>query len=650
MAGLRHRLYSCPDTADVTAGHNSTRLRFCPGDTMSTASLSETIAQQDVADLATYLRRASIRSTTAAGSGHPTSAMSAADLTAVLFARHFSYDSEHPDRVDNDRFVLSKGHAAPLLYAVASAFGLIAEGELSELRSSGSPLEGHPVPTVPLVEVATGSLGLGLSNGVGMALGQRMRNVDARTWVMLGDSEVSEGSVWEAMELAGHLELGNLIAVVDLNRLGQRGPTMHGWDPSGHIQRARALGWDALAIDGHDLQAIDAAFEAARESDRPTLIVAKTIKGKGVSFVEDDPGRHGKPFSEDEAERALRDLTEPSMSDWRFSLSPEGPPPEDLPPPARFWERPRFEEDTPTRDAFGAALAARMEVDEQLVVLDAEVSDSTRSAAARDVDGDRFIQAYIAEQNMVGIGAGLQTLGYHPVAATFAAFLTRAHDVIRMAHISRASMTLVGSHAGVSIGEDGPSQMGLDDLAMMRSVEALVLYPCDAASTVALLDVAIEHDGLSYLRTTRGATPLLYGEEVSFRPGGSHVHGASDDDVATIVAAGVTLFEALEASRLLADEGIAVRVVDTYSVDPIDDETLATCLDETGTMIVAEDHRSPGGLGESVAAALAGRPGQFAFCSVAGIPGSAPPGEQRRRAGIDATAIADQVRQRLEDA
>lgn len=603
---------------------------------------------RQVSDLALQLRRDSIRATNASGSGHPTSSMSAADLAAVLFARHFTFDPDRPGRVDNDRFVLSKGHAAPLLYAVLAAFRLVERDTIETLRTAGSPLEGHPVPGIPLIDVATGSLGQGLSNGVGMALGQRIRRLPSRTWVLLGDSEMAEGAVWEGIELAGHIGLGNLVAIVDLNRLGQRGPTMHEWDAAPHIGRAEALGWTAVELDGHDPDAIDAALEAATEVDRPSLLVARTVKGKGVSFAEDAPNRHGKPFDDEETEQALAELGEPATNAWQLPYRPEGDPPAPLTGPAGDWDRPTFTEPTPTRNAFGAALEARAEMDPRLVVLDGEVSDSTRSQAAAEVLGGRFIQSYIAEQNMVGMAVGLQALGFHPVAATFGAFLTRAADFIRMAAIGRSRLTLVGSHAGVSIGQDGPSQMALEDLAMMRAVEAVVLYPADGTATAALLDLALDHDGISYLRTTRGTTPNLYPAGTSFRIGGSHLHRATDDDDVTIAAAGVTLFEALEAAETLEEKDIAARVVDLYSIRPLDVDTLTACLESTGAVVTVEDHRRAGGLGEAVAAAVAPRgDGRIVSLAVEGIPGSASPDEQLRLAGIDSAAIVEAVTELL---
>ncbi len=612
-----------------------------------TTETGEKTGVGELQELARRLRVDSILPTTAAGSGHPTSAMSAADLAAVLFARYFAFDTEQPGRVDNDRFVLSKGHAAPLLYAVLAAFGLIDHDRLMTLRQAGSPLEGHPVPVIPMVDVATGSLGQGLSNGLGMAIGQQMLSLDARTWVLLGDSEMAEGSVWEAMELAGHRGVANLVAIVDLNRLGQRGPTMHGWDASTFVERAETLGWTAIEFDGHDLTAIDWAMATATKGDRPTLLVARTVKGKGVSFVADDPDRHGKAFAPDEVERAIDELGGPADdTTWSFSRRPNGTPPDPF-PEARPKSTVSFRKEIATRDAFGEALLAVVEEDSGIVVLDGEVGDSTRTEAVDEEFPSHFVQGYIAEQNMVGMASGLQALGFHPVAATFGAFLTRAHDFIRMARIGRATMTLVGSHAGVSIGEDGPSQMALEDIAMMRSSGAVVLYPADGNATVALLGLALDHRGISYLRTTRGATPYLYPPETRFEMGGSHIHRRTSGDEVTIVAAGVTLFEALDASERLAEDGIAARVVDLYSVSPPDVATLAECLAETGTIVVVEDHGGPGGIAEAVTTGLLdvdALNGRVVSLAVSGTPDSATPEEQRHTAGIDADSIVDTVR------
>jgi transketolase len=592
--------------------------------------------------LARQLSADSIRSTTQAGSGHPTSAMSAAHLFAALLTRHLRYRIDEPDYAGNDRLVLSKGHAAPLLYAAISAMGLIDGDLLPDLRKAGSPLEGHPVPGVPFVDVATGSLGQGLANGLGMALGLRHVGSPARVWVLLGDSEMSEGSVWEAMALAAHHGVSNLIAIVDMNRLGQRGPTMYGWDAELYMNRARSFGWEAITVDGHDPASIDRGLATAAASPRPSMLVATTVKGYGVSFLADAEGRHGKPLDEEEAQRALSELA----TDGHMSITPRQVP--DFDPPAlvpREWQRPRFTEPVATRDAFGAALAAATAADPGLIVLDGEVADSTRTAMAAEEAPGRFIQMYIAEQAMVGAATGLDAVGLRPVAATFAAFLTRAHDFIRMAAIGRANMLLCGSHAGVSIGEDGPSQMGLEDIAMMRATPgATVLYPADGTATAALVELALRTHGLRYVRTTREATPVLYGGDAEFTVGGSHTLRSSIGDAATVVAAGVTVFEALRAADELADRGHTVRVIDAYSVEPIDAAAMNSAMADTKRIVVVEDHVAAGGLGDAVLGSIAGSgAGRCLKLAVEDYPGSATPAEQRRRAGISSESIVSAV-------
>ncbi|MDP8958366.1 MAG: transketolase [Actinomycetota bacterium] len=602
-------------------------------------------------ELAAQLCVDSIRATTAAGSGHPTSSMSAAHLAAVLFSEHLRYDVDSPHYPANDRFVLSKGHASPLLYALFKAVGAISDQELLSLREFGSPLEGHPAPVegLPWVDVATGSLGQGLSMGLGMALAMRLQELPGRVWVLLGDSEVVEGSVWEAMANASHQQADNLIAILDMNRLGQRGPTMLQWDGDAYAERARAFGWHALQVDGHDVEAVDAAYREAERSNRPAFIVARTVKGWGVSFLADEEGYHGKGFSEEQARQAIEELG----GERSITITP--PKPEAVAPKERApadYQRPSYQEGIATRKAFGRALAALGPAKPDLVVLDGEVSNSTYTEEFEEAVRERFFQMYIGEQNMVGAAVGMQALGLRPVAATFAAFLTRAYDFIRMAAVSRADLALSGSHAGVSIGEDGPSQMGLEDLAMMRAVQgSTVLYPADGNSTVRLVEAMLEQPGISYLRTTRETTPLLYGPEDDFPVGGSKVLRRSDQDRATIVGAGVTVFQALEASDALAEEGLAVRVIDAYSVKPIDVRALRRALDETGLLLVAEDHWREGGVGDAVLEALsaggATLPGRVVKLAVTEMPGSGSPDELREWAGISAGQIAEAVRRNL---
>ncbi|HEY6003920.1 MAG TPA: transketolase [Anaeromyxobacter sp.] len=602
--------------------------------------------------IAAQLRADSIRSTTAAGSGHPTSSLSAADLMAVLLADHLRYDWKNPRSPDNDRLILSKGHASPLLYSMFKAAGAITDAELLSLRKLDSRLEGHPTPLLPWVDVATGSLGQGLAAAVGMALAARQLGVDIRCWVLLGDSEMAEGSVYEAFEVAGFYRLGQVVAIVDMNRLGQRGPTMVQWDGEQYAARARAFGWQAVLIDGHDLDAIHRAYTEAERSERPTCIVARTKKGAGVSFLADQEGWHGKALSEEEAKRALAELGDPPGDVVVESLGPRRTSPR---PPARAgpFSPPRYKvgAKVSTREAFGDALRALGAARDDVVALDGEVGNSTYAEKLQDVAPDRFIELYIAEQQLVGAAVGMQVLGLRPFAATFAAFFTRAFDQIRMAAVSRANLRLVGSHAGVSIGEDGPSQMGLEDIAMMRAVNgSTVLYPSCATAAVELTRRMASREGITYLRTTRGKTPVLYGADETFDIGGSKVLRRSQGDVAAVLAAGITLHEALAAHEALLREGIAVRVVDLYSVKPIDAATVEACARECGgRLVVVEDHWPQGGLGDAVSEVFQGRrsPPTLARLAVKGMPGSGTPAQLLEVAGIGAPHIADAVRRLL---
>ena len=600
-------------------------------------------------ELAAQLAVDSIRSTTAAGSGHPTSSMSAAHLTAVLFADHLRTDLADPHGAANDRFVLSKGHASPLLYAVLKAIGAIDDEMLLSLRRLGSPIQGHPapVPELPWVEAATGSLGQGPAIGLGMALGMRLWESPARVWVLVGDSEASEGSIWEAVEAAAHHRVANLACVLDLNRLGQRGPTMHGWDADVFVARAQAYGWHALSIDGHDVTAIDEAYRSAAAADRPTMIVARTEKGHGVAEVANRDGWHGKAFPEDLAARAIEELggvrsltitpqkPEPWMPAGR--VAPAGAP------------APTYAEPIATRKAFGEALRWLAGERDDLVVLDGEVGNSTYTEDAEAVAPDRFFQMYIAEQTLVGAQTGLHALGVTAFSATFGAFFTRAYDQIRMAAIGRADLRLCGSHAGVSIGEDGPSQMALEDLAAFRAIHGTtVLYPSDGNATVGLVTSMADLRGISYLRTTREATPVLYGPEEDFPIGGSKTLREGDD--VTLVAAGITVHESLEAADRLAADEIEARVLDCYSVKPIDAESLRNAAAATGLLVVVEDHRIEGGLGDAVLDALAAGgtlAGRVIKLAVTEMPGSGAPEELREWAGIDAGAIVRAVRNAL---
>ncbi|MFI8089608.1 transketolase [Streptomyces sp. NPDC086080] len=599
----------------------------------------------ELVELGQQLRVDSVRAAAAAGSGHPTSSMSAADLMAVLFARHFRYDFDRPDHPANDRFVLSKGHASPLMYATYKAAGAIDDEELLTFRENGSRLEGHPTPRqLPWVETATGSLGQGLPVGVGIALaGKRLDHADYRVWVLCGDSELAEGSVWEAAEHASYENLDRLTVVVDVNRLGQRGPTRHGHDLDAYARRFQAFGWHTVEVDGHDVDAVDRAYgEAVSTRGRPTAVIARTLKGKGVESVQDREGLHGKPLPE--AEEAVAELGGPR--DLRLRVSP--PSPDGAPSGRRSAgtpDLPRWDkgEEVATRNAFGEALAALGTARGDIVALDGEVGDSTRAEFFAKEHPERYIECYIAEQQMVAAAVGIASRGWTPYASTFAAFLTRAHDFIRMASVSGSGINLVGSHAGVAIGQDGPSQMGLEDLAMMRAVHgSTVLYPCDANQTARLVAAMADLDGIRYLRTSRGESAVIYGSDEEFPVGGSKVLRSSGSDRLTLVAAGVTVPEALAAAQVLEGDGIAVRVIDLYSVKPVDRETLRTAAEETGCLMTVEDHHPEGGLGDAVAEAFGdGRPvPRLVRLAVRTMPGSASPEEQLHGAGIDAASIA----------
>jgi transketolase len=595
-------------------------------------------------ELGQQLRVDAVRASAKAGSGHPTSSMSAADLAAVLLAAHFRYDYESPRSPANDRLVFSKGHASPLVYGLFRAAGVLSEEEFGTYRQLGSRLEGHPTPSLPWVDVATGSLGQGLPIGVGMALaGKRLDRLPFRVWVICGDSEMAEGSMWEAAEHAAFYELDNLTAIVDVNRLGQRGETMHGWDLSSYSDRFRAFGWHAIEIDGHDVEQIDAAYrEAASTSGKPTVVVAKTLKGKGYSKIEDEGGWHGKASPAEDAEEALAEL-----GGIRNIVVPVPKP--DHGEPHRFrtgeaeWPRYEVGSEVATRKAYGDALAALGAERGDVVALDGEVSNSTYSEIFRDAHPERFFEMYIAEQQMIAAAVGMQVLGWKPFASTFAAFHARSYDFVRMAAISRATLKLCGSHAGVSIGEDGPSQMALEDLAEFRAVNgSTVLYPCDGNQTVRLVRQMADVDGISFLRTTRANTPVLYGPDETFPIGGSKTLREGDD--VAIVAAGITVHEALAAAEALAADGIDARVIDLYSVKPVDEETLRAIA---SPIVTVEDHWPEGGLGEAVLSALAGvdeRP-RVVKLAVKDLPHSGKPAELLAAAGIDAAAIEQAARE-----
>ncbi len=603
----------------------------------------------EIRDLAAQLRVDSVRCSTSAGSGHPTSSMSAADLMAVLMARHFRYDWQRPHDPANDHLIFSKGHASPLLYSMFKAAGVISDEELmTGYRRFGSRLEGHPTPLLPWVDVATGSLGQGLPDGVGVALaGRYLDELPYRVWVLCGDSETAEGSIWEALDKAAHYGLANLTAIFDVNRLGQRGPTELGWDAEAYARRVEAFGCHAIVIDGHDLGEIDKAFTHAAGADRPTVIVARTRKGRGFEEVEDREGWHGRALPAPMAERAIIELG------GERHLTVTGPLPQAGTP--RAWPSgevslPRYELGAmvPTRLAFGQALAA-VGARGAVVGLDGEVDNSTHLEGFAKVYPERFFEIYIAEQQLVAAAVGLAVRGYIPFAATFAAFFTRAYDFIRMSAISQANIRLCGSHAGTEIGADGPSQMALEDLAMMRAVHgSTILYPSDASSAAYLTAQMADRTGIVYMRTTRGAYPVLYGPDETFPIGGAKLVRSGPDDEVTLIGAGVTLHNCLAAADELAGDGIAARVVDLYSVKPVDTQALLDAAAATGgRIVVAEDHYPEGGLGSAVLDAFndAGHPVRIRHLAVRGLPGSGTPAELMQAAGISAGQIAQAARE-----
>jgi transketolase len=595
-------------------------------------------------ELGQQLRVDSIRAAAAAKSGHPTSSMSAADLMAVLISKYLRYDFDAPDNPNNDHLIFSKGHASPLLYSIYKAVGAVTDEELLTFRKLGSRLEGHPTPKIPWVDVATGSLGQGLPISVGVALaGNKLDRLPYRVWCLCGDSELAEGSMWEAFEHAAFAGLDNLTAILDINRLGQRGETMHGWDLASYTRRLEASGWAAIEVDGHDVEAIDRAYEeAVGTTGRPTAIVARTLKGKGVKAVENQPGQHGKAL--DDPEAAIAELG--GERDIRVRVEkPEPGEPHEFGDGALDLPRYELGSEVATRKAYGDALLALGKANGKVVALDGEVSNSTYAEFFAKEIPERYFEMYIAEQQLVAAAVGMQVRRWRPFASTFAAFFSRAYDFVRMAAISQATMALSGSHAGVSIGEDGPSQMALEDLAMFRAVHgSTVLYPSDANQAAKLVAAMAELEGISFMRTTRGNTPVIYGPDEEFPVGGARV--VRDGDDVTIVGAGITLHEALKAADELAGEDVDARVVDLYSVKPIDAATLRDAVEATGgRLVVVEDHWPEGGLGEAVLAALAGAELAFTHLAVRDMPGSGKPAELLAAAGIDAEHIAAAARQ-----
>lgn len=620
--------------------------------------MKHNLLQQFLAYKALALRVSSILATTQAGSGHPTSCLCATDIVAVLFFYTMRFDPHNPSNPNNDRFILSKGHAAPLLYAVWKELGVLTEEELLTLRAIDSRLEGHPTPRFDRNEAATGSLGNGLGIGLGMALSAQLYKHTFKTYVLLGDSEVTEGAVWEAAELASFYKANNLIAIIDCNRLGQTGQTIDGWDTDRYARKFAAFGWHTITIDGHDLnQIMQALDEAQTIHDKPTIIIAQTKKGYGVTIAEDQDDFHGKPFTVSQVPAILQELAQrfsfgasypenPDQYTWHPTIPEtdrtEKMGPVRLPEPVHA-----LGEKIATRKAYGLALAAAGLVCPDIVSLDAEVKNSTFAQTFETLFPERFYQCFIAEQNMVNMGIGFAARGAIPFISTFAAFFARAYDQLRMAAIGKVPLRLAGSHVGVSIGADGPSQMGLEDIAMMRALpDSIVLYPCDAISTYKLVEQMANYtDGISYLRTTRESTPVIYGHTTEFSIGGCKVlHHQPNTDQVCIVAAGITVHEALKAHELLKAQGIMTAVIDLYSVKPLDHETLIRVAQASGNRIITvEDHYLEGGLGQAVVYELCNTNITVECLAVRELPRSGEPQELLARYGIEAQAIVEKV-------
>jgi len=609
-------------------------------------AVTETVATTDLEfarQLGQQLRVDSIRCSTAAGSGHPTSSMSAADLIAVLIARYLQYDWTKPRDANNDHLIYSKGHASPLCYAMFKAVGAITDAELMTFRKFGSRLQGHPTPVIPWVDVATGSLGQGLPIGVGVALaGQYLDKLPFHVWVLCGDSELAEGSIWEAVDKAGHYKLGNLTAIWDINRLGQRGETEYGWSLDTYRRRVEAFGCFPIVIDGHDIPSIDRAFgEALSNTDKPSVIIAKTIKGKGFSEIENKDGWHGKTLPADMAERAIKELGGIRNLKVKTQKPDRGVAPKRVTTNEPVLPIYKMEDKVATRKAYGDALLALAAIPE-VVAMDGEVSNSTHADEFGKAHPDRFFEMWIAEQQLVATAVGMSVRGYKPFASTFAAFFSRAYDFIRMAAISQANLRLVGSHAGVEIGQDGPSQMALEDLAMMRAIHgSTVLYPCDPNQTARLTRAMADTPGIVFMRTTRGAYPTLYGPDETFKVGGSRVVRQSPRDKVALIGAGVTLHSCLAAADALAAKKIPARVIDLYSVKPVDVKTLREAARVTkGRFVVVEDHYPQGGIAAAVLEALAADPApRLVHLAVKDLPASGKPEELMNAAGISSKHI-----------
>ena len=607
------------------------------------------------------IRLHSLEMTTKAGSGHPTSSLSCAEIMSVLFFKEINYDPQNLDSLDNDEFILSKGHSAPALYSSLIEANILSKQETMKLRKFDSRIEGHPTPKIPFVKVATGSLGQGLSVGLGMSIQMKIDKIDRRVYVLLGDGELQEGSNWEAISLASHLKLNNICAILDMNKLGQSEATMHENNSKIYLEKAKSFGWFAIEVNGHSIKELINAFKKSKNQDKPTFIVAKTIKGKGVSFLENKQNEHGKSVDEKNFQKAKSEiekkLKEVKWENKNISRSSEILTSQnkniikakmkinnlkELSISTNY----KISDEVATRQSYGLALEKLGNEDKEMVVLDGDVKNSTFTENFFKKFPERSIQCFIAEQNMIGVGVGLQSRSKNVFASTFSAFFTRAFDQIRMASYSNANLKLAGSHAGVSIGEDGPSQMGLEDIAMMRTIiNSIVLYPCDAVSTETLTNESANYKGISYIRTTRPKTPVIYDNDEEFKIGGSKTLRISDKDKITIVSAGITLHESLKASDEL---DINVRVIDLYSIKPIDKVTLNKASKETKAIITVEDHYPEGGLGEAVSSVVSGKCPVYKL-AVTKHPHSGKCSELLSENRIDKNSIKNKIKEILEN-
>ncbi len=598
-------------------------------------------------DIANVLRRDVLKMTTAAGSGHPSSCLSCAEIISVLFFHEMSYDRKKEFNPDNDEFILSKGHAAPILYSALFRAGCI-NYDLMKLRKFESPLEGHPIPrSLKWIKIATGSLGQGLSAGVGFALASKLQGRKFKTYVLMGDSETAEGSVYEALELASHYKLNNLIAIVDVNRLGQTSETMLGYNIPYYVKRFKGFGWNALSVNGHNVDELIRALDKAKKSTKPTIIITKTIKGKGVSFIENKEGWHGKALNKEELELALKEIPNRKISGIKIKK------PKKIRAKKTRKEKIKLTNyfintGVSTREAYGNILANISKADSNTMVIDGEVSNSTFSERVKEKTPKQFIEAYIAEQNMVGMALGLSVKGFNVFASTFSAFLTRAHDQIRMAALSSPNhLTFCGSHAGVSIGEDGASQMGLEDLALFRSLPgSIVLYPSDAVSSEKLTLLAYKLKGLKYIRTTRPKTRVIYKNNETFKLGDFKILRKSNKDKVVISGAGITVHESLEAYEELKKQKISTSVIDIFCVKPFNSKKFESFVKSHGNkLVIVEDHYSEGGIGEMLAECLENSGIKIKHLAVKKIPHSGTEKQLLDKYEISSKSIIKEVRE-----